>query len=62
VIFQAAIGQEEIKIFNVLLIKGNRKVKKVYKIKLELQISLLKIIKRNHKIIKLNLVMIKMNL
>jgi hypothetical protein len=62
VIFQAVIGQEETKLFNVLLIRGNKKVKKVYKIKLEQQISPLKIIKRNLKIIKINLVMIKMNL
>lgn len=62
VIFQAVIGQEEIKLFNVLLIRGNKKVKKVFKIKLEQQISPLKIIKRNLKIIKINLLMIKMSL
>jgi len=62
VIFQAVIGQEEIKLFNVLLIRGNKKVKKVFKIKLEQQISPLKIIKRNLKIIRINLVMIKMSL
>jgi len=62
VIFQAVIGQEEIKLFNVLLIRGNKKVKKVFKIKQEQQISPLKIIKRNLKIIKINLLMIKMSL
>jgi len=61
VIFQAVIGQEEIKLFNVLLIRGNKKVRKVYKIKQEQQISPLKIIKRKLKIIKINFVMIKMN-
>jgi uncharacterized radical SAM superfamily protein len=60
-IFQIAIGQEEIKIISVLLIKDNKKVKKVYKIKLEQQISPLKIIKRNFQIIKINFLMIKMN-
>jgi len=62
VIFLAVIGQEEIKLFNVLLIRGNKKVKKVFKIKLEQRISPLKIIKRNLKIIKINLVMTKMSL
>ncbi len=61
-IFQAVIGQEEIRLFNVLLTRGNKKVKKVYKIRLEQRILPLKIIKRSLKIIKINLVMIKMNL
>jgi hypothetical protein len=61
VIFQVVIGQEEIKVFNALPIKDNKKVKKAYKIKLEQQILPHKIIKRSHKIIKINLVMIKMN-
>lgn len=49
-IFQTATGQEEIKIFNVHLIRDNRKIKKVCKIKQELQILLLKIIKKSNQL------------
>jgi hypothetical protein len=54
VIFQVVIGQEEIKVFNALLIKDNKKVKKAYKIKLEQRTLPFKIIKRNLQIIKIN--------
>lgn len=60
-IFQTATGQEGIKIFNALLIRDNRKIKKVCKVKQEQQILPLKIIKKSNQLIKINLGMTKMS-